>query len=199
MLTLGAACSNSGIVLGAADMTTDEKTCPRCAETVKAAAQVCRYCGFNFAAQQSRPVPDNDFLSSFSPNNRQVARVLIVAALAIGVTYCVTSTGTQNPTKEQGAAVMVDSQTRKECGEAIAKAMLSGVVKERPADNRVNVDELAWARMAAGDKTALLSLLACDAYGVRADDLATLDYVVAYGWRSGKRLAMLGSTGITFE
>jgi len=26
----------------------EEKTCPRCAEQVKAAAQVCRFCGHNF-------------------------------------------------------------------------------------------------------------------------------------------------------
>ena len=28
----------------------DEKTCPRCAEQVKAAARICRYCGHNFEA-----------------------------------------------------------------------------------------------------------------------------------------------------
>lgn len=32
----------------------DEKVCPRCAESVKAAAMVCRYCGFEFPA----PSPD---------------------------------------------------------------------------------------------------------------------------------------------
>lgn len=30
--------------------TADSKACPKCAESVKAAAQVCRYCGYNFEA-----------------------------------------------------------------------------------------------------------------------------------------------------
>lgn len=31
-------------------LATDEKTCPECAETVRAAAKVCRYCGHSFEA-----------------------------------------------------------------------------------------------------------------------------------------------------
>jgi hypothetical protein len=36
----------------------------------------------------------------------------------------------------------------------------------------------------------------CSAYPGGA---ATLDYAVVYGYRSGKRLAMAGSTGVNFE
>jgi predicted nucleic acid-binding Zn ribbon protein len=32
----------------------DEKVCPNCSQTVKAAAKVCRHCGFDFQAITSR-------------------------------------------------------------------------------------------------------------------------------------------------
>ena len=36
--------------------TSDEKVCPRCAETVRAAAKVCRFCGHEFEAQALKPL-----------------------------------------------------------------------------------------------------------------------------------------------
>ena len=35
------------------------KTCPRCAESVKAAAQVCRYCGHEFGVSLAKEVPED--------------------------------------------------------------------------------------------------------------------------------------------
>ena len=37
-------------------MQPDEKTCPKCAETVKRAAEVCRFCRYSFVAGTDRPV-----------------------------------------------------------------------------------------------------------------------------------------------
>lgn len=39
-------------VATAAPMSSTEKTCPNCAEDVKAAAKVCRYCGYSFESKE---------------------------------------------------------------------------------------------------------------------------------------------------
>lgn len=40
----------------------EEKNCPRCAETVKQAARVCRYCGHDFERETRRSDPTNRLL-----------------------------------------------------------------------------------------------------------------------------------------
>lgn len=181
-----------------AHLSADEKTCPRCAETVKAAAQVCRFCGFDFAGQRPPTFKEGSFLTSLGPNDWWVVKSIAVVVGAVMVGQCVFG-APDNPPARPDPAHLVDAQTRASCADAVAKAQRAGVVKGRPSDNRVNVDELVWARMTASDKAALLSLLACDAFGKRAGDLEFGEHTVAYGARSGKRLAMLSSAGASFE
>lgn len=119
-------------------------------------------------------------------------------AVAVGALYWCS---TQDPTTSQSRHVveLLDTQTRQGCAQAIGQATKGGVVRQRPAPNRVNVEDAVWQLMAADDKRALLSLVACDAFGKREADLGVSEYVVAYGYRSGKRLAMLTEYGIDYE
>lgn len=73
----------------------DEKICPRCAETIKAAAVVCRFCGAEFAAPEPRshPVrsalPDNAGLETPPKKSGQGVAIgcvsLVFVVLLIGM------------------------------------------------------------------------------------------------------------------
>lgn len=180
-------------------MTADEKTCPRCAEQVKAAAVVCRFCGFNFASQHRTAPKGNGFLENFSPSSGTVIRGLVIIGAVFAASQCFGPTNAPSSVDAPQPVALLDAATRQGCTDALTKAQANGIVKQRPTPNRINVDEVIWSRMTASDKTALLALVACDAYGKRQADLALMEYTVAYGWRSGKRVAQLGSAGTTFE
>ena len=60
----------------------DEKTCPECAEGVKASARICRFCGYEFSAQPLA-VSKSVVLISSGPHMLDVARV-VRDALEIG-------------------------------------------------------------------------------------------------------------------
>lgn len=177
-------------------LSADEKTCPRCAETVKAAALVCRFCGHNFAAQRRPVLKQGGFLASLRPNDWWVIKSIAVVVGAVTVAQCVLGTPDAPPPPP---VQLVDTATRAKCADAITKAQQTGVVRMRPSPNRVNVDEMIWSRMDAGDKSGLLALLACDVFGKRQADLEFGEHTVAYGSRSGKRLALFSGSGVTFE
>lgn len=150
--------------------------CPKCAELIQPDAKVCKHCGAKFTHSGCGAV----------------AGVAVLGFLAF-LFFSGEDTPPAAPATPVGAAV------RQQCADVIDLAKKEGVVRDRPAANRINVDELRWAALPASTKTDVLKGLACDAFGVQPDDLGAMDYVVAYGFRSGKRLAMLGSTGVTFE
>lgn len=59
-----------------------DKTCPRCAETVKAAAMVCKHCGFAFAGGVATPVPQsNKLLKAFGIAGAVVVGLIVLAAI----------------------------------------------------------------------------------------------------------------------
>ena len=164
-------------------MAVDEKKCPRCAEMVKAQALVCRHCGHSF-----KPKP------MFTPG-------ALGCLGLIGFVGLMMMFGSDDKSSTPiPAAPSLTREQRQGCGKALAEAQRTKVIRQRPSPNRVNVDDLIWSQMAATDKEALLALLACDALGKRAPEL-TMDEptIVAYGFRSGKRVGMLTQVGASFD
>lgn len=126
----------------------------------------------------------------------------LTAILLIGATFAVArcATSAPSPVSDRPTPPSLSLETRKGCSAAIAKAQSEGLVRERPNAVRANVDELRWAAIPATEKTALLSLLACDGLGKQAAEMTMSDAVpVVYGYRTGKRLALLSPVGPSFE
>lgn len=76
-----------------------------------------------------------------------------------------------------------------QCRGAIADATRGGVIQERPAANRIDVDERKWGELPPARRSRLMQALACDAWEATAPPPD--EHVVAYGASSGKRLAVL--------
>jgi hypothetical protein len=74
--------------------TPDTKTCPACAETVKAAAKVCRYCGNKFEARRS---------ISAHPSRRIVALVAVLVTALGGTAWAIQSDDQEAAAREDKA------------------------------------------------------------------------------------------------
>lgn len=80
------------------------------------------------------------------------------------------------------------------CDKLIEQAEAAGLVRDRPAANRVDVEDQLWAEMPAQSKRGLALAVRCSfTRGQPRDDLDS--YAVVYGYRSGKRLAQAYSSG----
>jgi len=84
-------------------MNSDEKQCPRCAETIKAAATVCRHCGHDFEQPVGKP-PRKGRGRAFG--------CLIAFALLCGISTCAISL-TQTGSKLASTPFGVDGQLTK--------------------------------------------------------------------------------------
>jgi|GEM_PF-3496609 len=87
-------------------MQADERTCPECAETIKKAAAVCRYCGHRFRSADPSTGPRNE-------KEEQVARkskigcAVVLVALVLLVAFCTPET---SDTPDDKLSSIVDTQ-----------------------------------------------------------------------------------------
>lgn len=177
--------------------------CNQCGAGVPADSKFCPGCG--------RP------LGSVQPSRRQetephTRQLFIFLAIIFGLLILASAAGTLsdednsttvgNETTSTFAGVQPgDAATEargKACDDAIDNLRTTGLVKDRPSPNRVDVEELNWAALAAKDKRLVAAGVRCSFLKGRESD-RTEDYGVVYGYRSGKRLAMATSTGVELE
>lgn len=122
----------------------DEKSCPMCAETVKAAAVRCRYCGYDFAAAR---MPAS--AAPAAPRRRSgggLSTLLGAAAVVLVIGYLASSSGTKSgsdaaPPRDEALAIMemrpgavkvtaAELYQAYEANEAAAQAQFSGRLLE---------------------------------------------------------------------
>lgn len=158
------------------------KKCPECAELIQPDASKCRYCGAKQGSESA---------SCFG-----LFLALIVVMGVVG--QC--GRGEDKPAESKAPAHMLTAKAIKECNDTIALSIKKGLIKRRPDNNRVDVDDVAWELSDANDKKALIGILGCAAFGRKLRDFESLEqYVVVYGARSGKRLAMGSEFGVSFD
>jgi hypothetical protein len=160
------------------------KSCKGCAELIQDAATICRFCG----TEQRSPRKSLGCGSA----------TLIILAAIFAFVYFLPETPDQKAEKSARASAPVNDPVK--CERVLSIALKNGTIRQRPEANRVNVDELRWTLMPASEKSVLMQMLLCSAFNGRSmAQVEPMDYVVVYGWRSGKRLALLGSAGLKFE
>lgn len=87
---------------------------------------------------------------------------------------------------------------RADCAESLRKAETLGLIKDRPTPSRIDVEETLWAGLPAKTKQGILGSVSCEVLG-RWMPLTPGTPLVAYGYHTGNRLAMLSSVGMRFE
>jgi hypothetical protein len=80
----------------------------------------------------------------------------------------------------------------------MGRAQLQRVIVGPPRGNRIEVEDRVWTNSAASEKRAVMALFFCSYLQGRVPSEFS-DYVVAYGYRSGHRVAMASSAGVTLE
>ncbi len=121
----------------------------------------------------------------------------MLAAL-VAFFYVLPETPEQKAQKTARVSAPVNDPVR--CEKILNLAVRNGTIRERPEVDRIIVDEIRWTLMPASEKSVMMQMLLCSAFKGRSMvQVEPMDFVVAYGWQSGKRLALFGPAGLKFE
>lgn len=81
------------------------------------------------------------------------------------------------------------------CRGLLEAAEKAGIIRDRPAANRIDVEDSTWAALPSDVKDVTLQAVACEVWQARVPPAG--EHAVAYGYRSGKRVEMLTSVGFS--
>ncbi len=164
----------------------DEKRCPRCAETIKKVAAVCRHCGHTFS--------DTDVAAAQSEVRLgQIATFVITAALVAGAVYWFNSISSKTPPSpsEVAQTAAKDAEDKKYGLHCLSQwdGSHKGVVGELKASLRNpesfhHVSTKMGAVTAAGENMLIMEYRAENGFG---------------GMNAGKLMASVKNSDCTFE
>ena len=168
--------------------------CTKCGATLVAGAKYCGACGEVAVVSGS---------SKTAPPRIDQVKGCAVLLLIAGVIALVLSSADSDsdPAAVAAAAKEVAAKTidPRICDDAIAGLEATGLIKERPAPNRVNVEDALWAAMPATEKRLVAQAVRCSLTRGKPS-VGFDDYSVVYGYRSGQRLAQaVNETTVTIE
>ena len=161
--------------------------CPACRGLIDSRARRCQHCRHDLTPAEQHQAETAGAVSS-------AMRIGVVIVAASVLAWCTSTIGGKQPGPVAGEHT---ASEREQCRAFVAQAGKAGLVIRRPTDKRVDVNELQWRAADANVKRVLVQAIACDLWG--KDTPPEAEYVVVYGARSGRRMAILTEAGLAFD
>lgn len=167
--------------------------CTHCGGALPQGARFCGNCG-----TASKPA------LTHQPNPLQKMSgcgfaLLLVGALVVAAEIFGTGDAPSPPAaKAAPFDPKVAAAKAKICDNALAELGRAGVMKDRPSADTIIVEEDLWAQLPASQKRLFAAAVRCSLLGgTDSDDPFKSGFVE--GYRSGKELAIAGSSGVTLD